>query len=332
MGEVWSMRLSIIIVNFNTLSYLKDCLSNLHSLALPFDFETIVVDNGSVDGSQEWLKTQSRCKYILSSENLGFAKGNNLAIKEAKGEYILLLNTDAFPQKGSIERLIDFLDTHKQVGVAGPRLNFPDGRWQRGYNIIPSVKKAWMVLFTDVQNICYLLIWSTIDKLNHKLSHKLNHKLEHKLDHKLSLARYLGLTRPKQVGYVDGCCMMIKREVIGNIGLLDESFFFFVEDAEFCYRAKQKGYGVYYLPDAHVIHIRGGSSAQKDLEKAVKFRREAEKLFIVRTFGENAWARYSGIMYGNFFIRYRIARFLNRSSQHYFSCALKEFSKESRRD
>ena len=149
------MRLSIIIVNFNTLSYLKECLSNVHNLALPFNYETIVVDNGSRDGSQEWLKTQSQCKYILSPENLGFAKGNNLAIKEAKGEYILLLNTDAFPQRGSIERLINFLETHDRAGIAGPQLSFPSGRWQRGYNIIPSVKKAWMLLFTDLQDVFY---------------------------------------------------------------------------------------------------------------------------------------------------------------------------------
>jgi len=301
------MRLSIIIVNFNTLYYLKECLSNLHNLTIPFKFETIVVDNGSGDGSQEWLKIQSQGrslfqKYILSPENIGFAKGNNLAIKEAEGEYILLLNTDAFPQRGSIERLIDFLMTHNQAGIAGPQLNFPDGRWQRGYNSIPSVRRSWMLLFNDVQNLFYPRLCSMAGKLN--------------------------LARPKKVGYVDGCCMMIKKEVIENIGFLDESFFFFVEDAEFCYRAKQKGYGVYYVPEAHVIHVRGGSSAEKDLEKAVKFRREAEKLFIVRTFGENAWARYSRIMYVNFFIRYRIARFLDRSSQHYFSCALKEFSKE----
>ena len=181
------MRLSIIIVNFNSLSYLKDCLLNLHNVNIPFDFEIIVVDNGSRDGSQEWLKTQSQCKYILSSENHGFAKGNNLAIKEAEGEYILLLNTDAFPQRGSIERLINFLETHKQAGIAGPQLNFPDGRWQRGYNIIPSVKKAWMVLFTDVQNVFYPWIWSAINKLNHKLNHNLDYKLNLALPKKLGM-------------------------------------------------------------------------------------------------------------------------------------------------
>lgn len=316
------MRLSIIIVNFNSLSYLKDCLSNLHKVNLPFHFEIIVVDNGSRDGSREWLKAQSRCKYILSPENGGFAKGNNLAIKEAEGEYILLLNTDAFPRRCSIERLIDFLETHKRAGIAGPQLNFPDGRWQRGYNIVPSVKKAWMVIFTDVHTVFYPWILSAINKLDHKLDHKLNHKLDYKLN----------LSRPKKVGYVDGCCMMIKREVIAHIGLLDESFFFFVEDAEFCYRARQKGYETYYVPEAKVIHVRGGSSARKDLEAAVKFRREAEKLFIVRTFGKNAWERYSLIMYANFFIRYQMARFLNRSSQHYFSLALKEFGRELKRD
>lgn len=296
------MRLSIIIVNFNTLSYLKDCLSNLGNLAIPFHFEIIVVDNGSRDGSQEWLATQSHVEYILSPENLGFAGGNNLAIKKAKGEYILLLNTDAFPQKGSIEKLIDFLKTHNRAGIAGPQLNFPDGRWQRGYNIIPSVRKAWMVLFTDLHNVLYPRLLLLIDKLD--------------------------LSRSKEVGYVDGCCMMIKRVVIDTIGLLDESFFFFVEDAEFCYRARQKGYGVYYVPEARVTHVRGGGSAKKDLDAAVKARRDAEKLFISRTFGKEAWERYARIMCANFFIRYLIAKIFNRPSQDYFSSALKEFKRK----
>ncbi len=301
MGKVCSVKLSIIIVNFNTLSYLKECLSHLHSLALPFDFETIVVDNGSRDGSQEWLKTQSQCKYILSPENLGFAKGNNLAIKKAGGEYILLLNTDAFPQRGSIERLIDFIETHKQAGIAGPQLSFPNGRWQRGYNFTPSVKKAWMLFFTDMQDLFYAWFWPIIDKHN--------------------------LARPKKVDAVYGCCMMIRSELLENIGLLDEAFFFLAEDSEFCHRARQKGYGVYYVPQAKAIHVRGGSSVQKNIEKTLKFRYESEKLFISRTFGKNAWVRYSRIMYINFLVRYQIARILHLPAQKYFLCALKEFKK-----
>ncbi|MEW5800496.1 MAG: glycosyltransferase family 2 protein [bacterium] len=298
------MKLSVIIVNFNSLSYLKKCLSTLHWVNLPFNFEIIVVDNGSGDGSREWLKTQSQCKVIFSPENLGFSKGNNLAIQEAEGEFILLLNTDAFPLKGSIEKLIEFLTARSRAGIAGPLLTFPDGRWQRGYNRTPSVRKAWMVLFTDMQNVFYPLVWPVIDALN-----------------------LTPFVRPKKVGYVDGCCMMIKRAIIEDIGLLDESFFFFAEDAEFCHRARQKGYEVYYVPKARVIHIRGGSSARKDLEKAVILRREAERLFISRTFGNDEWARYSRIMQFNFLIRYQLARILNRPSQTYFSCALKEYKK-----
>jgi hypothetical protein len=300
-GEVQSTKLSIIIVNFNTLSYLKDCLSNLQSLALPFNFETIVVDNGSSDGSREWLKTQSYGKYILSPENLGFARGNNLAIKEARGEYILLLNTDAFPQKGSIERLINFLETHDQAGIAGPQLSFPSGCWQRGYNYTPSVKKALMLLFTDMQDFFYAWFWPVIDKL--------------------------GLARPKKVDAVYGCCMMIKSEVLHNIGLLDEAFFFLAEDSEFCYRARQKGYGVYYVPQAKTIHVRGGSSVQKNMEKTLRFRYESEKLFISRAFGMNAWKRYSRIMYINFLARYQIAWIFHLPARQYFSCALREFKR-----
>jgi len=297
------MKLSIIIVNFNTISYLKDCLSNLDRLNLPFRFETIVVDNGSVDGSQEWLKRQGRLRYILLPENIGFARGNNLAIREAKGEYILLLNTDAFPCRGSIERLIGFLENHRQAGIAGPRLSFPDGRWQRGYNDLPSIRKACLVLVSDLQNLLYPRIWPMIERL-------------------------ALILRPRQVGYVDGCCMMIKRAVIEQIGPLDEAFFFFAEDAEFCYRARQKGYGVYYVPEAKVIHVRGGSLAKKDVDMAVKARCESEKLFMVRAFGEKSWRRYAKIMYFNFLIRYQMARILNRPSQRYFYAALGEFQKE----
>lgn len=259
-----AFELSVVVVNYNTFHLLKCCLINLQEICIPAK-EILVVDNASTDGSREWLQTlrDERIRCILSSKNLGFARGCNLGIRQATGEFILLLNTDAFPRPGAIETLVAYLEQHSDVGIVGPQLLYPNGRWQRSSGRIPSPCSAFLDALgvTSLEHIIAAALWPLTGRW----------------------------WRPYEVEYVDGACMLIRRIVIEQIGGLDERFFLFVEDAEYCARARAHGWKVVYLPQSHVVHLRGGSSAQKNYEHAIRMRVYSEKRFVVETQGENAW-------------------------------------------
>jgi len=261
--------ISIVLVSYNTLTLLKQnipCLVNLRSSC---PTELLIVDNGSTDKSREWLAglEGDRVRVFLLNENRGFAAGCNIGIDKASGRYILLLNTDAFLTSEALDVLVTYLDHHPDVGIVGPQLLYPNDRWQRSTGLVPSPKSA-------------MLDALGITSLGHFVSG--------------ALWRPTGRWwRPRRVGYVDAACMLIRREVIDQIGGLDESFFFFVEDAEFCYRARQHGWKTMYVPQSQVVHLRGASSSQKDFQQSLKMRVCSERAFILRIWEEGGWHRFA---------------------------------------
>jgi len=247
-------KLSIIIITWNNEDIIERCLNSLDF----FDasVEIIVVDNHSTDRTVEIIETRyPSVKLIKNNSNRGYAKANNQAIEISSSDYILLLNSDAFVLKGSIESLIDFMNINKSVGIAGPQLINPDGTWQRSYGRFPTIS-------FQLRNLLQI---QRVDRLINKW--KWNHS-----------------QKDYPVDYIEGACMLIRRDVIKEIGLLDEDYFFYGEDADFCYRAKKAGWKVYFVPGSKVVHLRGASSTKKDNYKYMIPLLESQYCFIKKHF------------------------------------------------
>lgn len=283
------MKLSVVVVNYNTRSLLEGCLDTLAALDCPFETEVVVVDNGSTDGSREWLASprETADQIVLSDQNVGFAAGCNLALQRAGGEYLLLLNTDAFPEPGALEILVAYLDAHPGVGIVGPQLVYPGGRWQRSGGRVPSpVTSALHALgVTSAGHVLAAAAWRLAGRW----------------------------WWPRPIGYVDGASLMVRRAVIEEIGSLSERFFFFLEDAEFCLRARRNGWKVRLVPRSRVVHLRGKSSSQKDFRRAVQMRVAAEAQFVRDAYGEAGWRRYRRWMCLNHRWRLALCQLLHRS-------------------
>ncbi len=286
------MKLSIIIPSYNSLGLLQQSLPHLKALLTPGSAEIIVVDNASTDGSGMWLQNGSLGidHVIYLDENVGFAAACNRGIEQAQAPYILLLNSDAFPQPGALEKLMEYLDSHPRVGIVAPQLVFSDGRWQRSGGLLPSPRAAMLDAFgiTSFLNLAANLRW-----------------------------RVLGSRQaPRAANYVDGACMMVRYAMIQQIGNLDERFFFFIEDAEYCQRARQNGWLVHQVPSSKVVHLRGGSSSQKSLEQSTKMRLQSERTFVVQTSGLEGWRRFLVWRRRNYRMRMLLALVAGRHRQY----------------
>jgi GT2 family glycosyltransferase len=218
------MDLSIIIVSFNTKDLLKRCLESL-----PLSSEIIIVDNGSIDGAVEMLKKikEPKIKIIENKENLGFAKAVNQGLKKAKGEYLLLLNSDVFAKKEAFNKLVAFAKDQPQAGVIGGRLLNPDGSPQGSCFYLPTVLRIMREFWFNGH--------STLNK-------------------------YIPLSdKPVEVEAVIGAVFLIPRKVLNKVGFLDERYFMYFEDLDYCRRVREAGFKVYYLPEAEFIHEHGAS-------------------------------------------------------------------------
>jgi GT2 family glycosyltransferase len=217
------MDLSIIIPNFNTKELLKKCLKSIKKA------ETIVVDNGSTDGSVEMIKKEfPEVIPIENHKNLGFAKAVNQGIKCAKGDYILVLNSDTEVKNGALKCLVDFARQHPEAGIVGARLLNPDGSIQPSIYHFPTIFRAIKEFW---------------------------------FGQKGSYEKYYVIGEdPVSVDAVTGAAMLIPRKTIEKVGLFDERYFMYFEDLDYCRRVKKAGLKVYYLPEARIIHFHGKSS------------------------------------------------------------------------
>lgn len=229
------ITLSIVIVNWNTGQILLDCLESIYSDPPGFPFEVFVVDNASTDGSA--LTAQSRypqAKVILSDVNLGFARGNNRAIEQAQGEFVLLLNPDTILKGGALQTLKQFLEDHPDCGAAGAMLLNPDGSLQYSCSPEPTLAREFLRLFHlgGVRPDGYYNMgeWNT--------------------------------SEPRRVEVLLGACVMIRREALKQVGLLDEGFFMYSEEVDYCRRLRDAGWLIYWVPQAKVVHLGGQSTRQ----------------------------------------------------------------------
>jgi len=232
------MGLSIIILNYKTLGLVQNCLRAIYDLNLPYQYEIIVVDNDSRDGSVEFLKEHFfNVKLIESANNLGFAGGNNLGIKKAQGKYILILNPDILILSDAIKVMYGFMEKHGQAGICGPKLINPDGSLQYSCARRPD----WRLPF-------YRRTFLSRTKKGQKWTDNY-------------LMRYWDHNSSKVVDSLYFACVMIRKEAINEVGFLDERYFMYLEDLDWCLRFKLAGWEVWYIAEAQVIHYHQRESA-----------------------------------------------------------------------
>lgn len=228
---------SIIVISYNCSSYTRQCLDSFLTASNGLIGEVIVVDNGSTDGTVEMIRDKFKAVRILvNARNEGYANAVNTGVKEACGSFVIVTNADVIMDLDSISFMTDYLKRNPKVGIAGPQQVFPDGRWQRSYGDVPG-------LLCSIKNLL------GITSARHFLR-------------TLTWPWFRWDRRAREVGYVDGAVMAIRREAFEDVGGFDENFFFYGEDADFCMRLRKAGWKVVFLPKARVIHVRGGCSTK----------------------------------------------------------------------
>jgi GT2 family glycosyltransferase len=243
--NVAAVDISIIIVSWNTRDLLAQCLQSVYDTVGNLAFEVIVVDNASADGSPTMVYDQfPQVRLIENLENEGFARANNQAIDICTGRYVLLLNSDTVVLPDAIERMVTFADTHPQIGALGAELCNGDGSLQPSWAQFPSLVSEW--------------------------SGRNFRGRQPYMDGKAYI-----------VDWVGGSCLLVRRQVIEQIGLLDENIFMYSEETDWCYRIVQAGWQIGYLPGAKVIHF-GGASSRKQSESRTLIQLYKSKLYFFR--------------------------------------------------
>jgi N-acetylglucosaminyl-diphospho-decaprenol L-rhamnosyltransferase len=262
------MDLSIVIVNWNVKDLLHDCLHSLLDAcqaASKLDIEIIVVDSASTDGSPQMVHAEfPQVRLIASEKNLGYAGGNNTGANAATGRYIFLLNPDTIVQPDALIRMVDYMDTHPAVGALGPQLLWPDGTVQSSRRRFPTLGS---------------LFWeSTL--------------LEQWFPQNRHVRRYHVADHPsgqiQKVDWVVGAAILIRREAWLQIGPIEEDFFMYFEETDWCHRAAEAGWETHYLPDARIIHYEGKSSEQVVAARTLRFQRS--RLRYTRKYFGQGWA------------------------------------------
>jgi GT2 family glycosyltransferase len=247
---------TVVIVSFNTREVLRECLETLVRETAGFDVETFVVDNNSRDGSADMVARDFPRVILRRSEvNLGFAGANNVAFREAAGRFVVLLNSDAFLQPGSLALAIRKMESDPGCGLAGARLVGRDGAWQPSARLFPSPLNDFLTLTGLSARFPKSRFFGRFDRT------------------------WASQDLPADTDWVPGAFSIVRKEVLGAVGYFDESFFLYYEEVDLCYRVKQAGWRVCYWPDVVVVHLGGESSKTV---KSLKFSNSGAQLSLWR--------------------------------------------------
>ena len=260
--------LSVVIVSWNVCDLLRRCLASVLGASQPADddlapmsdsepsIEIIVVDNASTDGSPEMVRAEfPQVRLIANPDNRGFTAGNNQGLVESTGRFLLLLNPDTEIVGAALSTMMAYMDAHPEVGALGPRLCYPDGSLQPSRRRFPTLATA--------------LVESTVVQ-------------EWWRDNPLLRRYYMADTSDEAIQPVDwvvGACLLVRREVYDQVGGLDEGFFMYSEEMDWCKRIKNAGWKVVYLPTARVIHHEGKSSEQVVPARHIHFQSSKVRYF-----------------------------------------------------
>ncbi len=264
------MDLSIVIVNWNVKSLLRNCLNSIEQSlqpeqGAPLTSETIVVDNASTDDSPQMVRAEfPYVQLIASPQNLGYAEGNNVGLEMAQGRYIFILNPDTVIKPGALAHMVDYMETHPAVGVLGPQLLWPDGTVQSSRRRFPTLGS---------------LFWeSTL--LGQWRPNNRHIQRYHMADSPPD--------QPQPVEWLVGAALLIRAEAWQQVGPLEETFFMYFEETDWCRRCVEAGWQIYYLPSAQIIHYEGKSSEQRLAARTLRFQRS--KLHYTRKHFGPGWA------------------------------------------
>ena len=226
------MKLSIVIVSYNVCTYVEECLDSVQKAAEGIVVEVFVVDNASSDDTVEVISRRYPwVKMIANQENLGFARANNIAIRQAAGDYVLLLNPDTVVGVSTLRQTLDFMDAHPQAGGAGVMMHNADG------TLAPESRRALPTPWVS----CLKMLGFT---KRYYMSH-------------------LPWDKPSQIEVISGAFCMLRRNALDEIGLLDEDFFMYGEDIDLSYRLLKGGWQNWYLPYP-IVHYKGKSTQKSD--------------------------------------------------------------------
>lgn len=252
------LKLSIIIVNYDTPELTADCIRSIFQFRPSCSFEVILVNNGSNGIDMEQLRVFPEVRVIQTGKNLGFGKANNLGIYNTNGDFIVLLNSDAKLIDDSFDKMLFYMDQNEHVGVLGPREVDREKRYRLSCGTFPT-------FFSELTR----KIW------HYRLSFN-DYNLRDYLDSKHALV--------KDVDWVSGYCMMLRRAALHQTGLLDEAFFMYFEDIDLCSRLREKKWEVHFFPETSVIHY-GGASARQNLMLVMTEYRRSEIYFTWKYYG-----------------------------------------------
>lgn len=292
-GENVKVQIAIVVVSFNTCKHLRRCLESIDATALAatgLAIHTIVVDNGSRDGSPQMVAAEfEQVELLEPNANLGFTGGNNLALRRlgfqnvpvsrpvwdaeqqlpspgerARPDYVLLLNPDAELTTGALETLVEFMTHSPQVGVCGPRLSYGDGAFQHAAFAFPD----WRQVLLDASPIPLLpglrRVWTRL--------------LHSGVNGRYAPQLWQG-QRPFAVDFVLGAAMLARGDAIESVGGLDDGFFMYCEEMDWCLRMAEGGWGVFAVPGAHIIHYEAQSSRQVRRPAYVRLWRSRLRFF-----------------------------------------------------
>jgi len=250
------MKLSIVIICWNDLKVIENCLSSIFSGTTKTEFEVIVTDNGSTDGSIERVRANfPLVRLIENGANLGFSKANNVGIRAATGDYVLILNPDTIVHPGSLDRWMEFADQHPEAGGFGCKVLNPNGTFQGTARPFPTVRRA-LIAALGLRPLGFLGRAFISDK-------------------------YVGWNgeTEREIDWQSGCCVMIRGDLLKRIGGFDEQFFFHYEEVDLCFRVWESGHPIRFTPDVTITHLGGQSVGRFPVRFAIETTRNCYRYF-----------------------------------------------------
>jgi len=278
-AEDATVELSVVIVSYNTIGALEDCLRSVERTMGGIEAEVFVVDNASRDGSAELVADRfPQVQLIRSPRNLGFAGGNNLAFARATGAQVLLLNSDTIVHRGAFRQMLDFMEANPEVGALGPRLLEPDGSLQPSVRRFPSVR-ALLYQYTAFR------AWRPWRK--HYLAYKM---------------RDFDYLHAAPVDVPMGAALLVRGDLLRELGGLDDGYFMYFEEADLCRRIRARGSSIYYDPTPRVSH-RGGESSRPEKDALFRIYIESMMRYKAGDLVDSRFRLFRGIFKVSFFLR-----------------------------
>jgi GT2 family glycosyltransferase len=238
--------ISIVLITYNNYPFTYECISSIIRHTFDITYEIIVVDNASTDGTPEFIKQDfEQVKVIVNPINKGYGAACNQGMREASGRYIAILNNDTKLLDNAFKILLQFLDSHPNVGVAAPKLLNPDRSLQPSVHLFPSVWALFIRLLIPVQLITKPIILNALNLIAGKL--------------KVDLGRYRKIEGTREVLSPMGAAFVVRSKILDSIGGFDDEIFMFAEEGEWFYRIHKGGWKIFYVAEANIIHIGGQS-------------------------------------------------------------------------